>query len=110
MSNWLHQGNVDEEAGIDSPYVDLMIAVRAAEADCEIRCVKKVFDAGKTDWKAAAWGASHRYPKRWGERVNVKVETELRELIDVLEGILTPEVLCVVLEAIAARDSEGEAG
>ncbi|HUU94479.1 MAG TPA: hypothetical protein VM487_01970 [Phycisphaerae bacterium] len=109
LSNWLRQGNADEEAGVDSPYVDLMVAIRSAEAACEVKDLETIGEASKSDWKAAAWREERRHPKRWGQQISVRVEDELKGFLRVAERVLETEVFCVLLEEIAAGDSEGEA-
>lgn len=111
---WRRRGQKEEADGLDTVYVRFCNAVTRAIATAEIDLHDTLRD-GETEMgfgnrKASLEILKRRFPKRWADRVNFKVEQELGELLEVVERICSPEDFERVLAAIAARDSEGEAG
>jgi transposase len=52
---------------------DFSQAVEKALADAEVLDVALIARAAKENWKAAAWRLQHRFPDRWGQKVQAEV-------------------------------------
>ena len=61
LRRWLRRGADGEE-----PYESFAEAVDEAEAYAEARDLRVIVEAGKTDWRAAAWRLERRGGARWG--------------------------------------------
>jgi hypothetical protein len=111
--NWIKAGKEDQTQ--ETIEYRFFRAVTRARAKAEMDLGRRTM-AG--DEKGASFGPakaalevlSRRIPGRWAQRVNIKVERELEELLEVVEGICSPQDFERVLEALAARDSSQEAG
>jgi transposase len=62
---WMKRG----EANPDSSYGEFCTALKRADAEAEIACLRTIKAAANAgDWKAAAWMLKRRYPEKWGRR------------------------------------------
>lgn len=82
LYDWLKRGARGEE-----PFATFSADIEAAQADAELRDVKLVGEAAKTDWRAAAWRLERKFPKRYGLQSRHEVSTP--------EGELPPHVTIV---------------
>lgn len=64
---WLSDGEQEE----DGIYREFWEAVKKAETEAEIRNVKLIQEAAKTDWKAGMTYLERKFPERWGRRERV---------------------------------------
>jgi hypothetical protein len=64
---WLERGDPEREglAADDAPYVEFRDRVEQARAAAELDAVERVVEAGKSDWRAAAWFLERSAPDRW---------------------------------------------
>ena len=74
LHNWLARG--EREPG---PYRDFLEAVKKAEAEIELHCVKQIREAIRTQWTAAAWLLERKYPGRWGRRQEIELGPKTQE-------------------------------
>jgi hypothetical protein len=108
--NWMKWGG----AGTD-PYAAFFDVVTRARANAEAALLDKVATGdGKGEsfgqGKAAAFILERTRPKKFAQRINVKVQDELERLLDIAERVLAPKDFGVLIEALAADGGEGEAG
>jgi hypothetical protein len=66
LRNWLHRGAKSGKA--NEPYRQFSEALDQAEATAEILDNKRISEAAKIDWRAAAWRQARRRPDRWGDK------------------------------------------
>lgn len=50
-------------------YVQFFHAVSRASASVEVGTIAKIKQQGDDDWRALAWFMEHRYPDKWGRKV-----------------------------------------
>lgn len=100
---WLRRG-AEQPKGIYREFSD---AVKKAQAESETGQVATIRKASLEYWQAAAWILERRFPRKWGQKVRISVEEELREFVERLESRLPPDIFEKVLEA-SAGDFSGE--
>ena len=69
---WSMTGRKHAEQGIESVYTAWNDAMRVAKAQAETSFVAKIVAGAETDWRAAAWVAERRFPKRWSQLMQAK--------------------------------------
>lgn len=62
---WLRRG--ERPGSADRPYRAFKAAVESARAEGEQHLVRRVAQAGRDDWRAAAWLLERQYPERWAK-------------------------------------------
>lgn len=104
LRNWIKAA----AAGKDPVYVRFAKAMEEAEAIGETRDVAKMAKAGGEDWRSIAWRLERRFPKRWGQRLNISLTEEMEKLIRVAERVLDDDNFGKLLEAVVAeRENRG---
>lgn len=104
--NWMKWGGQGRE-----PYAAFFEAVTCARAKAEIDLVEvvKVGD-GKGEGfgaaRAAAFILERTRPKRFAQRINVKVQDELERLLDVAQRVLAPDAFQTLCEALASDEHQ----
>jgi hypothetical protein len=88
------------------PYAALLADLERAEQEAHASHVLHVVSASKKDWNAAKWILSHKYPKEWGDKVQVMVQAELTGAIEKLKLKLEPELFERVLRVLAGTDDD----
>ena len=66
------QGNVKPDTkqwNDEQPYVEFVEAITHATAQVEVTVIAQIRQAGREDWRANTWFMEHRYPDKWGRRV-----------------------------------------
>ncbi|KJS86280.1 valine--tRNA ligase [Desulfosporosinus sp. BICA1-9] len=66
--HWMRQGEEDKKG----EYFNFFNAIKAAEAQAEIRAVELWHKQMPQDWRAAQAFLERRYPERWGKRERVE--------------------------------------
>jgi len=95
LYEWLKLGAAEEEG----PYRDFSNAVEESIAIGEATDVQRVGNAGKDDWRAAAWRLERRHSKRWGRKEHIEVtKPKLEEMSD--------EEIIAILASGAAEGTE----
>lgn len=89
LYNWKARGEADIESGAESLYRELVERIRQAEDEAVVDAEKRVFAAGKRDYKAAIVYLSKRRPDVWGDKVVVEFDAGLDK---VLENMSTEEL------------------
>jgi len=103
LVRWLRQGRQDEEG----EFRELLVDVKQAEAELEIQVLEQIRQDLPGNPRAALSLLARRFPRRWGERVNITVERELTNFLNRLEARLPPEIFRLVLdESLAAAEAE----
>lgn len=54
-------------------FASFVVAVKQANAECEIVDIKRVNRSAKKIWQAAAWRLERRYPERWRQRSSQEI-------------------------------------
>lgn len=108
--NWMTWGAQSRE-----PYTAFFEAITCARARAEMQLVSTVLQGddkgtGFGAAKAAAFMLERTRPKKFAQRINVKVQDELERLLDVVQRVCSESDFSRILEAIAAGDSETPAG
>lgn len=81
--NWMVRGSRGGDAPEDAPFIRFFNAVKKAEAECELKYTKVIFDKSKRDWRAALEWLKRRRRPAWGDNI----------LNDFDINIFTPEEL-----------------
>lgn len=110
LYNWLKWGQDGKE-----PYAEFFDDVTRARARAEadlVDTLKQGDEKGASfgTAKAAAFMLERTRPKKFAQRINVKVQDELERLLDIAERVLAPKDFGILVEALAADGSEGSAG
>jgi len=110
LHNWMKWGGEGKE-----PYAAFFDAITRARAKAETDLLAKVSEGdGKGEsfgkGKAAAFVLERTRPKKFAQRINVKVQDELERLLDIAERVLAPKDFGVLIEALAADGGEGATG
>ncbi len=104
LRNWLKAA----AEGKDPVYVKFARELELAEAAGETRDVAKMAKAGGEDWRSIAWRLERRYPKRWGQQLNITITEELDKLLRIAERTLDDDSFGKLLAAItSASESRG---
>jgi hypothetical protein len=107
LYNWLDRGAVSEK-----PYAAFLEAVMRARAEGELALFRRAkrgdskgvsFGGGR----AAAFILERTRPNRYAQRVNLRVEDAVREVLEVVRGICSPEDFARILARLEAVDREG---
>jgi len=98
LRNWLKAAAL----GKDKVYVEFAKGLEIAEAAGESRDVARLAKAGGDDWRSIAWRLERRYPKRWGQQLNITLTEELEKLLKVAERVLDDDSFGKLLGAIAS--------
>ncbi len=62
---WMKRGETEP----DGPFGEFCMALKRADAEAEIACLRRIKAAAEAgDWRAAAWMLERRYPEKWGRR------------------------------------------
>lgn len=85
---------------------DFADAVAKGKTDAKVFAVGQVHAGMRKDWKAAAWLLGVSYPKEFGPKVKVTLETEFAGALERLKAALPPEMYEKALDALAAGDGE----
>lgn len=64
------------------PFKTFMLAVEVALARSEVAVMQSVVAAARENWKAGAWWLERRFPKRYGQRQQLRVEKAPAEMTD----------------------------
>ncbi|MEN6515136.1 MAG: hypothetical protein ABFC87_01840, partial [Fervidobacterium sp.] len=74
--NWLRQGEIDANKGINSLNFQFFQSIKKAEADAIDRNLSIIQKAAmEGNWQASAWYLERKYPEQWGKRDNVNLTT-----------------------------------
>ena len=61
----------------DGPYGEFCRALKRADLEAELACLRQIKEAAQNgDWRAAAWMLERRYPEKWGRRCARRRESE----------------------------------
>lgn len=71
LHRWLARGEA-EESGRFREFCDQAFE---AQADAEASCLARVMEAGREDWRAAAWIMERRWSERWARRQTFVVDS-----------------------------------
>jgi hypothetical protein len=108
---WLEKGEEAERAGRHDVFRDFRDAVARARASRTVGLVAGIRKAGQDPkhWQALAWIAERTDPKRFGLRIRVHVQEELRDAIERLKEAFRddPEGLERALAAVAGGYGAG---
>jgi hypothetical protein len=112
--NWMKWG----ERGKGEPYNSFFDRVTRARAESEATLVARALEgdekgASNGPARCAQWYLGVRNPKRYAQRLHVKLEEELESLLDVLDGVCSEKgcgCLEEILAALAARARGEEVG
>jgi len=77
----------------------VVFAMGADEAEAAAESGDLACIDGAVDWKAAAWRLEHRYPKRWGPRIQHVVDEELETFMAQLKANLDEFTFARVIRA-----------
>ena len=96
----------------EAPYADFMAAIRVAQAEAEIQLGNTALagdGAGQGNGmsKSAQWMLERTRAKRFGPKIDVKVQNEVAVFLDVAETVLDVDSFERLLEAISEVDGEG---
>ena len=75
--NWMRQGEVDTNKGVNSLMAQFFQSIKKAEAtaiDRNLSIIQKAAMEG--NWQASAWYLERKYPEQWGKRDNVNLTTD----------------------------------
>jgi hypothetical protein len=75
--DWRSRGALGVE-----PFATFLRAVEVALARSEVAVMQSVVAAAREDWKAGAWWLERRFPKRYGQRQQLKIEKAPAEMTD----------------------------
>ena len=65
LYRWMKRG----ERQPDGPYGEFCRALKRADLEAELACLRQIKEAAQNgDWRAAAWMLERRYPEKWGRR------------------------------------------
>ena len=65
LYRWMKRG----ERQPDGPYGEFCRALKRADLEAELACLRQIQEAAQNgDWRAAAWMLERRYPEKWGRR------------------------------------------
>ena len=78
---WIEKG----EKAKSGQYCDFCELVKQAENEAEARTVTLWQKNIPEDWRAAQAFLEHRYPKRWGKRIQIAGDQEALDKLKVLE-------------------------
>lgn len=116
---WIKRGRAEDERlaknprarmrKSEVPFVDFREAVCEAQARAETEDVERVADAGKIDWKAAAWRLERKHPDRWGRRIrqDISADGQIAHTITVAADPGGPAPRDVSDEELAEADGAG---
>lgn len=79
--SWASKGAADLEAGRDTLYARMVVKVDEAESEAVAEAEKRVFQAGKRDYRAAVVYLSKRRPEVWGEKITVEFESSMEKVV-----------------------------
>jgi len=110
LYRWLDRGATGEE-----PYAAFCEAVVRARAKAELDLMRA---ARGGDGKGVSFGPARAAcfllertrPNKFAQRVNLKVEDAVREVLEVVRGVCSPEDFARVLERLERADREGGEG
>ena len=74
---WMRQGEVDTNKGVNSLMAQFFQSIKKAEAtaiDRNLSIIQKAAMEG--NWQASAWYLERKYPEQWGKRDNVNLTTD----------------------------------
>ena len=75
--DWMHRGESEQPRRAKKAiYVEFALAVRVAEAECEVRMVEKWRTAMPGDWRAIQMFLERRFPEQWGRREKQEISGE----------------------------------
>jgi len=107
LYRYLEEGKIAEEG---SPLFDFCGAVRVAITKAAMDQVDLIRDAGKDNWRAAAWLLSRRYPEEWADRQKIMIggDPDSPPILHgtVSEKVLTDSELMATMKATLARAEE----
>ena len=73
LYRWMKRG----ERQPDGPYGEFCRALKRADLEAELACLRQIKEAAQHgDWRAAAWMLERRYPEKWGRRRARRDESE----------------------------------
>ncbi|KKM71480.1 hypothetical protein LCGC14_1430280 [marine sediment metagenome] len=104
LAEWRRMGGEGRE-----PYAGFATALKAAEAECEQKLSKRLYDAGEENWIATATILERRFPARWGrhDRVDHELSQQGIELLQELRKLgERPQVASPVVEGEARELTE----
>ncbi|MBU1028523.1 MAG: hypothetical protein KKF48_05755 [Nanoarchaeota archaeon] len=87
------------------PYAAFVRGLDEAEAGAEATFVATI--AESKDWRAAAFLLERRFPEEWGQKIQVEVEEQLKEIFRLAEAILPESYYTKLLETVAGTATGG---
>lgn len=104
---WLDRGLKGEE-----PYAAFSEAVMRARAEAELDLMRTVRDGDEKGVsfgpaRASAFLLERTRPNKFAQRINMKVETAVQEVLEVVRGICSPEDFASICERLEAADRTG---
>jgi hypothetical protein len=94
----------------DDPIRKFADAVSRGRVSAKASALGHVHLGMKKDWKAAAWLLGVTYPKEYGPKVAITLQSEFTAALERLEKVLPPEMYDKALAAIVGADGEAENG
>lgn len=71
LYEWLKKGRKATDK--NDPYKKFIDAIDEAMVYAEMRDLQRLDKHGENDWKVIAWKMTRRYPKRWGDKIDVNL-------------------------------------
>jgi len=96
---WMLEGQVQARGKFREFFEDVQRAI----AQSESTLLRRITEASRSDWRAAAWILERRFSERWSAtaRVNLRVEKELEAALDHLQRKMSPAAYQEMLQALA---------
>jgi hypothetical protein len=85
-------------------FASFVVAVKQANAECEIVDIKRVNRSAKKIWQAAAWRLERRYPERWRQRSSTEVSGPGGKAMAFIEQRLGADMVAKLLKTDTGRD------
>ena len=126
--NWVRAGRVDQAAGVESVYSDLVTRIDLAEAQAESELIGGIREAGfqpfiksesdkgtvyeRGSWQALAWIAERRGQKNWGVKktLDVTIDRDRALMLEVAEKVLDHDAFDKLLAALIEAEESSRTG
>lgn len=110
LYRWIDRGIRGEE-----PYAALCEAVMRARAKAELDLLRSAAAGDEKgvsygQARAACWLLERTRPTKYGQRINLKLEEAVSEVLEVVRGVCSPEDFARICERLEARDRQGGEG
>ena len=97
FSHWIREARADESAGVDSGYLDLMLAIDKADARAE--------NVDLADVDDPKWRLERTRPEKYGQRITIDVrKAAISHVLDRLRGSLADEAFDDVINVLSGDD------